>query len=112
MNKVSMKHLMLLAFSLTLCVFTNAQDAIPKEINTLLTKNICSTCHKLDERLIGPSYTELASKGNSVEEIMQLIAEPQPTNWPDYPPMAPMPFLDEKEVRKMAEWIAGLGIRD
>lgn len=86
----------------------SAQDEIPRNINYLLNKNICNTCHQLDEKLIGPSYKELASKGNSAKEIAELIKQPQPSNWPDYPPMAAMPYLQDKEVDKIAKWIATL----
>ena len=84
---------------------TSAQDTIPEEINTLLTKNICNTCHKLDEKLIGPSYKELAAKGYDVKTTMELIANPKPENWPDFPPMAPMTWVDKKELREIARWI-------
>ena len=87
-----------------------SQEAIPEDINALLTKNMCNTCHQLEGDLIGPSYTKLAEKNeeNDIEGIMKLIYEPQPSNWPDYPPMAPMPFLDKKEVKVIAEWLAAL----
>ena len=85
-----------------------SQSEIPEDVNKLLTKNLCSACHKLDQKLVGPSYKELASKGNSEKEIIALIYEPNPSNWPDYPPMAPLPHLDKNEVKTIAKWIKSL----
>ena len=103
---------LLLIFTIAFATFqagTSQSADIPEDINQLLTKNMCNTCHKLDEKLIGPSYIELAKKNSNPKDITKLIQEPQPSNWPDYPPMAPMPFLDAKEVKVMAEWIGSLG---
>ena len=101
-----------LASTLFIFMFTAfagiAQDKIPEEVNKLLDKNICNTCHKLDERLIGPSYRELSAKGYDIKTTMELIAEPKPENWPDYPPMAPMGFVDKKELKVIAKWIVDL----
>lgn len=103
-----MRSLLIFALTLILSSALSAQAEIPEEINTLLTKNICTTCHKLNEKLIGPSFLELAQKDQTVEEIAKLIKEPVPSNWPGYPPMVAMPYLDDKEVEEIAEWIVGL----
>lgn len=106
-----MKRIVTLAALLAGIINLHAQSAseIPAGINALLSKNICNSCHKLDEKFIGPSYRELASKGNSAKEIAALIVQPNPENWPGYPPMAPMPHIDKKEVKRMADWIESLG---
>ncbi len=104
-----MKLLMIPAILLLSAITVSAQDSIPEEINKLLTKNICNTCHKLDEKLIGPSYKDLASKGYDIKTTMELIANPKPENWPGYPPMAPMSYVDKKELKQIASWIVKLG---
>ena len=103
-----MKALLILTIVLTSSLALSAQVEIPAAINGLLTKNICNTCHKLNEKLVGPSYIELAQKDQTVEEVSKLIKEPVPSNWPDYPPMATMPYLNDKEVKRIAEWIVSL----
>jgi cytochrome c len=85
------------------------QKAIPADVNVLLNKYLCASCHKLDGKLIGPSYIELAQKGQSIKEVSALIVEPKPSNWPGYPPMAPMPHLPKEDVKKIATWIVSLG---
>ncbi len=85
-----------------------AQTAIPPDIKVLIDKHFCVTCHKLDGKLIGPSYLELSKKVQSIKEISTLIYEPKPSNWPGYPPMAPMPQLPKEDVKKIATWIVSL----
>lgn len=85
-----------------------AQDDIPKNVQSLLDKHLCTTCHQLDSKLIGPSFYELAETGNSIKEISELIAKPNPANWPGYPPMAPMAHISKNELKEMAKWIHSL----
>jgi len=82
---------------------------IPSEIKTLLATNTCLGCHRLDKKLIGPSYTDIAGKEYGVEELVRLMQEPQPENWPDYPPMASMSFVAVEDLTTIAEWIVQLG---
>jgi cytochrome c len=84
------------------------QDTIPAEIQPLLTKYLCVACHKLEGKLIGPGYIELSSKSSSAKEIGALIVQPNPANWPGYPPMAAMPHLPKEDVEKIAGWIFSL----
>lgn len=89
-------------------IFAQQPAQIPTDIKVLLDRHVCSTCHKLDGKLIGPSYMELSQKGQSVKTVQALIYEPKPENWPGYPPMAPMPHLPKDDVKKIAEWIVSL----
>ena len=81
---------------------------IPSEIKSLLSKNTCLGCHKMDKKLIGPSFLAIAKRGYTDKELVQLIKEPVPENWPDYPPMAPMAWVESKQIEAMAAWIASL----
>jgi cytochrome c len=87
---------------------TKAPDP-PAEIQTLLQKNICLTCHKVNDRLVGPAYVEVANKKNyTPEQIVALIYKPKPENWPGYPPMAALPNVPKDEALKIANWIVSL----
>lgn len=87
----------------------NAQVKIPADIEALLTKNTCLACHKPDQRLVGPGYKEvMAKKKYKPEQIVELIANPKPANWPGYPPMAPL-NVPKDEAMKIAKWIVSLG---
>ena len=81
---------------------------IPSEIKSLLSKNTCLGCHKMDKKLIGPSFLAIAKRGYTDKELVQLIKEPVPENWSDYQPMAPMAWVEDKQLEAMAVWIASL----
>jgi len=81
---------------------------IPADIKKLLATNTCLGCHKLDKKLIGPSYLDVSERGYTEEELIALIKNPKPENWPDYPPMAPMPWVADEDVKAIASWIASI----
>ena len=85
-----------------------AGGKIPSEMKSLLAKNTCLGCHKMDSKLVGPSFLAIAQRGYSQKELVQLIKEPVPENWPDYPPMAPMAWVESEQIEAMAAWIASL----
>jgi cytochrome c len=87
---------------------TNAQTTPPADVDALLKKHICLTCHKVDQKLVGPAYTEVAKKKYTPEQMVELIYKPKPTNWPGYPPMAPMTQVPKEDALKIATWIASL----
>ena len=87
----------------------NAQVKIPADIEALLTKNTCLACHKADQKLVGPGYKEvMAKKIYKPEEIVELIYNPKPANWPGYPPMAALPSVPKDDALKIAKWIVSL----
>lgn len=46
---------------------------------------------------------EIAKRGYSVNETVELIYSPQPQNWPDYAtPMAPMTHVPEADVKRIS----------
>ncbi|MDC0083270.1 hypothetical protein OAI64_03535 [Schleiferiaceae bacterium] len=85
-----------------------AGGKIPSEMKSLLAKNTCLGCHKMDSKLVGPSFLAIAQRGYSQKELVQLIKEPVPENWPDYPPMAPMAWVESEQIEAMAAWLASL----
>lgn len=86
-------------------------NAVPSyaEIRPLLVKNTCTACHQSDKKLVGPAYKDIAKRKYSAQKIVDLIYNPQPSNWPDYStPMAPMPQVPKDEALKIAKWINSL----
>ncbi|MFY0652784.1 MAG: hypothetical protein JXQ96_12150 [Cyclobacteriaceae bacterium] len=80
-----------------------------KEITSLLNKSTCTACHKTDQRLVGPPFTEIAKRNYSDERIVELIYKPEPENWPDYAvPMIGLPHLPKEDMMKIAGWINSL----
>lgn len=68
----------------------------------------CLGCHAENEKLVGPSYAEVAKKGYTAEQIIKLVAQPVPANWPDYPEMPPLPDVPAADVAEIASWINSL----
>ncbi|SEN87094.1 hypothetical protein SAMN05192574_104422 [Mucilaginibacter gossypiicola] len=86
-------------------------NAVPTyaEIQPILLKNTCLSCHNATKRQVGPAYVDVAKRKYSVAELIQLIHSPKPEHWPDYStPMPPMPQVPKDEVRKIALWIKSL----
>ena len=69
--------------------FQAKAEDFPADIKPLMTKYACSACH-------------------SVDKIVALIAKPQPSNWPGYPPMAPMANVPKEDAVKLAKFINSL----
>jgi cytochrome c551/c552 len=88
-----------------------ALNAVPTyaEIQPILLKNTCLSCHNATKRQVGPAYVDVAKRKYSVAELVQLIHSPKPEHWPDYStPMPPMPQVPKDEARKIALWIKSL----
>lgn len=96
-------------FGLMAVGFQAKADDFPADVKPLVQKYACSACHKVDARLVGPAYQDVAKKKYSVEKIVKLIANPVPANWPGYPPMAPMKNVPKEDAVKLAKWINSLG---
>jgi cytochrome c551/c552 len=79
------------------------------EVQPILLKNTCLSCHNATKRQVGPAYVDVAKRKYSVAELIQLIRSPKPEHWPDYStPMPPMPQVPKEEARKIALWIKSL----
>ncbi len=65
----------------------------------------CLACHSLKTKIVGPAYKDVAAKGYSVEEIVQLIHSPKPEHWPGYGAMPPMTTVPDEDGRVLARWI-------
>ncbi len=81
-----------------------------KEVAVLLKKHACLACHAEGSKVIGPSYTDIAKRNYTNEQIVALVYEPKPENWPEYASaMAPMSHVPKGDVLKIAAWINSLG---
>jgi cytochrome c len=87
---------------------TTTTTTVPEDIEKLLKKHACNTCHKADTRLIGPAFMDIAAKKYSKSRIVELIYKPEPANWPGYIAMAAQPDVPKGDAKKIAAWITGL----
>lgn len=82
---------------------------IPPAVNALLQKHSCYTCHKVDKKMVGPSWTDIAAKKYTSNKFVDLVYKPVPSNWPTYKPaMLPLPKVPKADLEKMAAWVATL----
>ncbi len=88
-----------------------APAKIPADVEKILQTYACLACHKLDARVVGPAYEEVAKKKYTQQQIVDLIYTPKPSNWPGYPPMTPMKHVPKEEVLKIADWIVSLAAK-
>ena len=102
------KFILTFVFGTMALGFQAKAEDFPADIKPLMTKYTCFACHKVDARLVGPAYKEVAKKKYSVDKIVSLIAKPQPSNWPGYPPMAPMTNVPKEDAVKLAKYINSL----
>jgi cytochrome c len=72
------------------------------------SKNGCLACHAVDQKLVGPAYKDVAKKGYTEAQIIELIYSPKPENWPGFITMPPQPQVTKEDAAEIAKWIAGL----
>jgi cytochrome c551/c552 len=71
----------------------------------LAAKHGCLVCHGILEKIVGPAYRDIAARGYSSDQVIELVHKPKPENWPGFMPMPPMPQVPAEEIRLIAEWI-------
>jgi cytochrome c len=84
------------------------QPGVPADVQSLLTKYACATCHQADKKLIGPSWKDISKKKYAKKRFIELVYKPEPGNWPGYPPMVAQPTVPKADLGKIADWVAKL----
>ena len=78
------------------------------EGKVLIDKSDCLTCHKIDAKLIGPSYQEVAIKYKDQKEAVDVLAEKIIKGgsgvWGRVPMLAHS-TLSQEDAKKIVEWI-------
>ncbi|UHG91853.1 c-type cytochrome [Spirosoma oryzicola] len=88
---------------------TMAKAPTYSEIKGLLTRHTCAACHQADKRQVGPAFADVAKRKYTNDQIVELIYNPKPQNWPDYATeMPPMPQVPKADALKIAAWINSL----
>jgi cytochrome c len=87
-----------------------SDDPVYQEGLALVAKpeNLCLTCHKVDEKLTGPSYRDVANKYENTPENVKKLAEKVVKGgvgvWGDVA-MVPAPGLKIEDAEKMVKYI-------
>ena len=91
---------------------TDAEIADGKE---LILKSDCLTCHKIEDKLVGPAYTLIAAKypqnQNSVDTLTKKIITGGKGVWGPVP-MAPHPTISQADANKMIKYILTLNAKN
>ncbi len=80
----------------------------PEDIQPLLVKYTCATCHNVDKKFVGPSYEDISKRGYKPKQIIELIANPKPSNWPTFVPMVGIKNIAKADAKLIANWIVSL----
>lgn len=74
----------------------------------LVTKNDCLTCHKVDEKLVGPAYRDVAAKyagqPGVIDSLAAKVMKGGSGVWGDVP-MAAHPNLSKDDAVAMVKYI-------
>ena len=57
-----------------------AQTIVPDDVQVLLTKNNCVTCHKTEKKAIGPGWAAIAEKKYTVKRFIESVYTPESAN--------------------------------
>ena len=74
----------------------------------LIAANDCLTCHKVDEKVTGPAYRDVANKYDNTEANVKMLAgkviKGGSGNWGTVP-MTPHPALSEADAEQMVKYV-------
>ena len=75
----------------------------------LIAKSDCGTCHKEQEKLIGPAFVDVAKKYSSsdVDTLANKIIKGGSGHWGTVP-MSPHPTISEADAKSMVNYILSL----
>ncbi len=77
----------------------------------LISTSDCLTCHKVEAKIVGPSYIDVANKYEATEANIELLAgkiiNGGAGSWGEIP-MAPHPALSTDDAKEMVKYILSL----
>jgi len=77
----------------------------------LVSQNDCLTCHKIDEKLVGPAYKDVANKYQADSATVKMLADKiihgGSGNWGQVA-MTPHPTVSEGDAKTMVKYVLSL----
>ena len=77
----------------------------------LISASDCLTCHKVDTKIVGPSYIDVANKyeatAANIEMLAGKIVSGGSGNWGEIP-MSPHPAITSDDAKEMVKYILAL----
>lgn len=88
-----------------------AAEAAASKGAELIEQKDCKTCHKIDTKLVGPGYKEVAQKYEATEANIEMLAgkviEGGSGNWGEVA-MTPHADLPKEDAKEMVKYILSL----
>jgi cytochrome c len=85
-----------------------AAPACAQNIDDLLKKHACLSCHAVDKKLVGPAYKEVAAKYRTQKDAQKLLVEKVKKGgvgaWGQVP-MPPNAAVPDADLNAMVKWI-------
>ena len=77
----------------------------------LISTSDCLTCHKVDAKIVGPSYIDVANKYEATDENIEMLANKVIKGgagaWGEIP-MAPHPAISIDDAKEMVKYVLSL----
>jgi len=90
---------------------TEAGKVDADEAQKLINNSDCKSCHAVDHKVVGPSYTDIAKKyagqADAPEHLAKSVREGGSGNWGNVP-MIPHPNLKDEDLKVILAWILSL----
>jgi cytochrome c len=91
---------------------TESSTAVKDTVGeALIAKNDCLTCHKIDQKIVGPAYTDVANKYTASDAVVDTLANKVikggSGNWGTVA-MTPHPALSMDDAKHMVKYILSL----
>jgi cytochrome c len=82
-----------------------------KEMQELATRHTCMTCHKVDAKVVGPAYRDVAARyANDPDAEQKLIAQMENGGAGKWGAVPMLPFkgkVPPEDMKKLTQWILG-----
>lgn len=79
-----------------------------KNIARLLATHHCTSCHRREQKLVGPSFQSVgkryAGKADALAQISEHIRQGGKGRWGPIP-MPPQPQLSDAELQALSRWV-------
>jgi cytochrome c len=100
-----------LLISLVAISTMQAMQVEKDSVEKMLNDGDCRSCHSIDRRIVGPSYTEVAkryaTRADAGEQLTRTIRQGGSGNWGDLR-MPAHPDLNDAQLADIARWILSL----
>ena len=74
----------------------------------LATKSGCTACHKIDTKLVGPGYKEVAAKYKGDKKAEAMLIEKVKKGGMGPIPMPPNAAVKDEDVKTLVKWVLAL----